>query len=83
MGGIRRIKKNLNAPIALGDTGVKFNGCRVLLADINPSKVKESAGKFSGFLGHLSGRASLVNIRDLYEAHFKVLSGLLKGELWN
>ena len=83
MGGIRRIKKGMQTPVALGETGVKFHGCRVLLVDINHNKVKESVGAFPKFLAHLSSRAGKVNLGDLYEAHFKVLSCLEKGKLWN
>lgn len=80
MGNIRRIKKQLKQPIAMANTKMTVNGCQVFLAHPNPTVAKKSAEKFVGFMNYLNERARLVNIRDLYEAHFQLLQKLAAGE---
>lgn len=80
MGSIRRIKKQMGQPIAMADTKMAVNGCKVFLAHPNPAVAKKSAGQFSGFMKQTIGRASCVNIRDLYAAHFRVLQKVESGE---
>ena len=80
MGGIRRIKRNLTQPIAMADTKVAFNNCKVFLAHPNPAVAQKVSVGFAGFIKYLNERASLINMRDLYEAHFRLLSKMKSGE---
>lgn len=81
MGNIRRIKKQLaKQPIAMADTKLVFNKCRVYLGHPNPRIAGESARKFALFMKSTMARAAIFNIRDLYEAHFQVLQKIERGE---
>lgn len=81
MGNKRRIIKQLaKQPIAMADTKLVFNKCRVYLGHPNPRVSGESAGKFALFMKGTMSRANTFNLRDLYEAHFQVLQKIEKGE---
>lgn len=77
---IRRIKKQLSQPIAMADTHVAVNDCKVFFAHPNPAVAKKAAASFAGYMKFLNGRARLVNIGDLYTAHFQVLQKIEAGE---
>lgn len=80
MGGIHRVRKNLKQSLALTDTKVMFNNCRILLANPNPSVAAEAAKHFPDFLARTTARARLVNVRDLYAEHLHILEKLEAGE---
>ncbi len=82
MGNIRRIKKQLASgrqQVAMFDTKTTFNNCRIFLAHPNPAVARKVAGQFAGFMNFTVGRARLVNIRDLYESHFRILEKIKAG----
>lgn len=78
MGGIRRIRKQLKP--ALADTNIQFNGCRVFLGHPNPDRALGSVPHFAQFMQTTVGRASMVNMHDLYGAHFMVRQALESGD---
>jgi len=80
MGNVRRLKKQLSQPLALADSKIAFNHCKVFLANPDPIKAKKAAGQFAKFMAFLNDRAQVVNIRDLYTAHFQVLKKIEAGE---
>ncbi len=80
MGGLRRIKKRMSQPIAMADTKMTVNGCKVYLGHPNPEIAKKAGAKFTEFMQQTIERARLVNIRDLYTAHFQVLNKIESGE---
>jgi len=80
MGGIRRIKKKMTQPVAMADTKIAFNNCKVFLVSPNPAAAQKAGKEFAGFMEYLNDRARGVNIRDLYEAHFGVLEKIKSGE---
>jgi len=65
MGGIRKVKRVMNRQQMLVDSQIAFNGCKVLLLsdDVRDGKM------FKAFVGHLSARSSIPNMRDIYFAH--------------
>ena len=78
MGGIHRLKKQLvgQSPMMMADTGIKFNGHKVLMAigSLNESGL---AKKFAGYIGFISHRANQVNMGDMLEAQVKFREGIL------
>ena len=80
MGTIRRIKKQMSQPIAMADTKIAFNNCKVFLGHPNPAVARKASENFAGFMQHVVSRANRVNMRDLYEAHFQILSKIESGE---
>jgi len=80
MGNRRRIIKQLNKPMAMADTKIVFNKCRVFLNHPDPNVAGRAAQQFAEFMTHLNNRARLPNMHDLYDAHFKVLDKMLVGE---
>lgn len=80
MGGIARIKKGLDRPIAMADAKMSVNGCRVYLGHPNPLAAKKAAAQFGKFMEQTVQRARRVNIGDLYAAHFRILEKISKGE---
>lgn len=80
MGNIRRIKKKMTQPIAMADTKIAFNNCKVYLSHPNPTVAKQAAEKFVGLMKFLNERASKVNIHDLYFQHFQILKKIEAGE---
>ncbi len=79
---IRRIKKQLSQaqPIAMADTKIAFNNCKVFLGNPNPAVATKAAVQFAEFVKYLNERARRVNMRDLYEAHFRMLGKIESGE---
>jgi len=80
MGNIHRISKQLSQKMSIVDTKVTFNGCRILLGSTDPSVAARSGRLFPGFLDVVDGRASIVNLQDLYGAHFDILAKIENGD---
>lgn len=79
MGGLRRVKKQLaGKQIMIVDTGLVFNGCKVLLA-VGNTEETASARKFVGFMDFLMFRASQVNMGDLIAGQREMLARMADG----
>jgi len=74
----------VSKPIAMADTRIDFNGCRVFMGNLNPNVDSEVAGraakKFAGYLASLNERARTANLFDFYTAHFGILGKIKAGE---
>lgn len=78
MGNIRRIKKQLaGAPMRLAKTGITFMGSPLALVNPAGPNVVE---QFQKYFTALNKRARCVNLHDMYDAHFMLLSNMEKGE---
>ncbi len=80
MGGIRRIKRELTKKVMLGNTGIVFNDCKVLLQIPEGQDPNVLVKQFQGFMGRLMSRSNLPNIRDIYSAHLAILKRIEAGE---
>ena len=84
MGNVRRIGKKMSPKLALADTHIVINGCKVFLGHLNGSRAVSSAKKFNGFLGITLFRSKCVNLHDLYGQSFLMREKILNGEpIWN
>lgn len=79
MGNIRRIKRQLKQPVAMADTKIMFNGCKVFLASPNLAVATKAGSQFAEFMNFLNERARCVNVRDLYLTHRKLLERIEEG----
>ena len=79
MGGVRRVRKNLNRGISLAKTGIVFRDSEVCLMtnDINKAKA------FRDYCADNAFRSSLPNMYDIYQASIGVREKLMSGSLWN
>jgi len=88
MGGVRRIRKNMNRSICLVKTGLNFEGSDIMLAVDNPLTGKAVALRFRAYLGYLTSRSSRMNLHDMYSVSAVIHKKLIAGEdisegLWN
>ena len=80
MGIKQRKKKIINPSVAIADTGVRINGCSVLMGSPNPVHAQRVANSFKPFLNEVMGRARVPNIQDLYATQFNMLERIKSGE---
>ncbi|MHC4121952.1 MAG: hypothetical protein ACYSSI_00130 [Planctomycetota bacterium] len=81
MGNIHRIKKHMVPSIAMADTHVEINGCRVFLGHINQDKALVTAKSFRSMLDRAIVRSRYVNLHDIYEASLVMRKRMESG--WN
>ena len=81
MGNKRRVIRNIQKPpVAIQDTGLVFNGCKVFLSSGGRGTVRD----FGEWIGHLMSRSRQTNMTDYYNVHLAMRERLLSGEsLWN
>lgn len=80
MGNKARFRKTVKQPVALADTHMQVNGCQVLLGHPDANKARQTAAVFKKMLGETVARAKMVNIGDMYNAHFEMCERLKDGE---
>ena len=80
---IRRHNKMQQGAIKLCDTGVEFNGCKVLLVSDDPN----NGANFKGWLNWCAGRARIPNMHDIVNEHIRGMAAAQeraeKGERLN
>jgi len=67
-------------PLALVNTGVDVNGCKVFMGHMNPSQAKVAAEAFKRMMGKTIARSKQSTMSDYYQAHFQVCQRLKDGE---
>ncbi len=83
MGGVRRIRKQLNKTCMI-KTGLSFEGHDIILAVANPVEGGKAAPRFRSYMTSLVGRARSMNLTDMYQASIVIRKKLLSGEsVWN
>ena len=80
MGNTRRIRKLIQPKIAMADTHVAVNGCRVFLGHVSAKKATENAKAFRGMLANAIARSSCPNIHDMYAASLAMQVRMEAGE---
>ena len=79
MGGVRRVRKNLNRGISLAKTGIVFRNSEVCLMTDSPEKAKA----FRDYCAEKVFRSSVPNMYDICKASIGVREKLMSGSLWN
>lgn len=77
-GAIRQIKKKMNQPVILADTGVTFNGFRVALV-VDSAEKAVLAKKFAAYFQFLAYRSSFVNMLDLLSGQLEISKRINEG----
>ena len=80
MGNIRRVRKSITPKIAMADTHIAINGCRLFLGHPNKQTAVASAKGFGGMLAVTIARAKCLNVSDMYKASLMVRGKMLAGE---
>ncbi len=84
MGNLRRLKKKVQAPMAVIDAGMTVNDCKVFLGNINPKIAEAAAGSFKKMVARSMARSQCPNMYDILAASLIVRDRLDEGKpLWN
>ena len=88
MGITRRLQRQKAQPavpqarrgrMAISDTGITINGCRILLGHSDSKKVIGESKIFRANFGIMVSRSRCVNMGDMYAAHFGHLEKMKNG----
>jgi hypothetical protein len=82
MGNLRHLRrtKDVAKPIAMANTHMVLNECRIYMGSPDPAKAKHEAKMFGKFLTSLMKRARIPNMSDVYAHHFEMCDRFAKGE---
>ena len=68
----------------MAKTGIKFEGCEVVLAVADPIGAVEKARRFRMMMNYMGHRSSLVNVRDMMRVSLVIRERILNGKpVWN
>ncbi len=73
-------KKQVTIPVALADTNLELNGCKVMVAHPDPARAQKVAAEFRNILTYNIGRARVPNLGDMYRHHFAQCEKIKAGE---
>jgi len=82
MGNIHRIRRGMRSKVALSDTGIAVNGCRVLLGHPDEAHAVSTAKGFALMFATALNRSRCVNMNDIYSSMTDIREGLEEGR-WN
>ncbi len=84
MGNLRRLKKQINAPMAMADAHISVNGCRIFLGHLSAKQASAAAVGFKEMFTKTLIRSQCPNMYDILTASLAVKKCLDENKpIWN
>lgn len=82
MGNKRRVLRSFHGKkkIAMSDTNMAINGCKVFVGHPDPAHAAQTAKKFAGAFPAIMARSKVPNMQDFYRSHFEACAQMKAGE---